>query len=504
MPCKKHSGLANDRRAYYYSNCVKPTPPTPTPIPNPCSLLPRETPYQLCSPFPQIGGLDNLNSRYIPLIGSQTGNINVLQSLDTLSVFIANSSPTIASDGTIYICVNIQELSDIQGYIISFTSNGTIKWTYKLLGGDGFYGYGIFNIVPPTIGKDGILYIGSARGYVYAINPDSTSKWINQYKFFNTAGYIQAGLIIGTDDNIYFGLNGYSVSVTDVDLTSLLSIQSSDGTENWRYILQEDFLNIPVIPETVAIDKYNNIYFAYETTNTDNSKNNYVVCLDNFGNNLWICDITQGIIGTVSLSSRPTLSVDNSRLYILNNYLTGDNVAVLYYLNAINTNDGSIDNSQSITIPGKVSFYGGGSINSLARDLNDNLYFSITNISNYSTLYSVNKGTINWSYIIPTPPEYNNHAILTSPSVCLDGTIYFGLFFFYLGVSGAVVNNYMYAINPNKTTKWVKLITKTSTTSQPLIFSGFSINLQGNIILPCINLSNETQEFSGITLYSIN
>ena len=495
MPCKKHSGLAHDRRAYYYSNCAKPIPPIPIPTPNQCSLLPRETPYQLCSPFPQIGGLDNLNSRYIPLIGSQTGNINVLQTLD-ISEITAISPPTIASDGTIYICINKRESGDPQGYIISFTSNGTIKWTYKLLGGDSFYGNGI-SIVPPTIGKDGILYIGSALGYVYAINPDSTVKWINQYKLLDIVGYIQAGLIIGSDDNIYFGLNGNSF--TEGDLTSLLSIQSSDGTENWRYILEESISNIPVIPETVAIDKYNNIYFAYETTSASNR--NYVVCLDKFGIKLWICDINNGTIGSMKLSSRPTLSVDNSRLYILNNYRINE-ISVSYYLNAINTNDGSIDNSQSITISGSVSIAGGGTINSLARDLNDNLYFSINDISNNITIYSVNKGTINWLYTIPTP-ENNFNAILTSPSVCLDGTIYFGLFFFYFAGSAAVVNNYMYAINPNKTTKWVKLITKTSTTTQPVIFSGFSINLQGNIILPCINI-NGTEQYSGITLYSIN
>ena len=489
MPCKKHSGLAHDRRAYYYSNCAKPIPPTPTPTPNPCSLLPRETPYQLCSPFPQIGGLDNLNSRYIPLIGSQSGNINVLQGLD-ISEVVLNSPPTIASDGTIYVCINKLETSDLQGYIISFSSNGSIKWTYKLLGGDIFYGNGL-SIVSPTIGKNGILYIGSALGYVYAINPDSTSRWINQY-----IGYIQAGLIIGTDDNIYFGLNN---SFTESDLTSLLSIQSSDGTENWRYILDESISNIPVIPETVAIDKYNNIYFAYETTSASNR--NYAVCLDNVGRELWICDINNGTIGSMKLISRPTLSVDNSRLYILNNYRI-DEISRSYYLNAINTNDGSIDNSQSITISGTINFAGGGTFNSLARDLNDNLYFSINDISNNITIYSVNKGSINWLYKI-TSPENNYNAILTTPSVCLDGTIYFGLFFFSIEPE-FIINNYMYAINPNKTTKWVKLITKTSTTTQPAIFSGFSINLQGNIILPCVNVSNETRQFLGITLYSIN
>ena len=112
MPCKKRSGLANDRRAYYYSNCVNPSPPTPTPTPtpptpptpSPCSLLPQETSYQLCSPYPQIGGLDNSNSRYTPILGSQTGNVNLLTTLNIPDLNLTGvSSPTIASDGTIYI-----------------------------------------------------------------------------------------------------------------------------------------------------------------------------------------------------------------------------------------------------------------------------------------------------------------------------------------------------------------------------------------------------------------
>ena len=504
MPCKKHSGLANDRRAYYYSNCVKPTPipPTPTPIPtpiptptptppSPCSLLPQETPYQLCSPWPQIGGLDNLNSRYTPILGSQSGNVNLLQTLDIPDISFV-SSPTIASDGTIYICFNIGQ-ENIQGFIISFNGNGTIKWSYTLIPGDSFTLI-TTSPVPPTLGKDGILYIGSKLGYVYAINPNNTTKWINQYTQTGNIGNISAGLIIGTDDNIYFGLNGEN------GITSLLSIQSSDGVENWSYILNESSLNIPIIPDSVAIDKYNNIYFAYQTT-SGTGQLNYVVCLDNFGNELWICNINNGNTNTMRLSSGPTLSVDNSHIYILNNYQTG---VLVYYLNAINTNDGSIDNSQSISILSSSGGFGGALTNSLARDLNDNLYFSINApINNDITIYSVNKGNINWTYKIPTP-ENNSNAILTTPSVCLDGTIYFGLFFFSVTDVAIFINNYMYAINPNKTTKWVKLLTNTSTTDQPVIFSGFSINLQGNIIIPCLKISNGTETLSGISLYLVN
>lgn len=493
MPCKKRSGLANDRRAYYYSNCMNPTPSPPTP--SPCSLLPQETPYQLCSPWPQIGGLDNSNSRYTPIIGSQTGNVNLLKTIDLIILNV--SSPTIASDGTIYICINsIGTDKNIQGFIISFYSNGTIKWTYTLIPGDIFTVFSINNVASPTIGKDGILYVGSNLGYVYAINPDKTTKWYNQYQLNGNNGYISMNMIIGTDDNIYFGLNG-----TNSD-TSLLSVQSSDGVEKWRYDLHD--IN-SIIPDSVAIDKYNNIYFAYETGIDNYKKLNYVVCLDNVGNKLWICDINNNNNELMNLLSRPTLSVDNSRLYILNNYRNNNNnPPIKYYLNAINTENGIIDSYQSITIMGSNGF-SGPSLNSIARDLNDNLYFSINDPVDFDiTLYSVNKGTINWIYKIPTPSLTTN-AILTTPSICSDGTIYFGLFFFSFTDKVLSINNYMYAINPNKTTKWIKLLPNTSTTLyQTVMFTGFSINLQGNIIIPCNNITTTGDATLGINLYLLN
>jgi len=37
--------------------------------------LPINTPYQLCSPWPQFGGLDNTNSRNTPILANPTGNL---------------------------------------------------------------------------------------------------------------------------------------------------------------------------------------------------------------------------------------------------------------------------------------------------------------------------------------------------------------------------------------------------------------------------------------------
>ena len=69
---------------------------------NPCTLLPKDTPYQECSPWPHLGGIFNNNSRLSPFLGSQTGKLKwKFSPTEPNESFYG--SPAIASDGTIYI-----------------------------------------------------------------------------------------------------------------------------------------------------------------------------------------------------------------------------------------------------------------------------------------------------------------------------------------------------------------------------------------------------------------
>jgi outer membrane protein assembly factor BamB len=75
-----------------------------------------------------------------------------------------NSSPAIASDGTIYV-------GSEDGSLYALNPDGTLKW-----------GYDASSAVnsSPTIGSDGTVYVGSESGNLYAIKGASVltnSPW---------------------------------------------------------------------------------------------------------------------------------------------------------------------------------------------------------------------------------------------------------------------------------------------------------------------------------------
>lgn len=71
------------------------------------------------------------------------------------------STPALASDGTIYIGAS--------GYVYAFDSTGAQKWAYSVSGGD--------VTASPAIGSDGVVYVGSRNHTLYAINPNGSPKW---------------------------------------------------------------------------------------------------------------------------------------------------------------------------------------------------------------------------------------------------------------------------------------------------------------------------------------
>jgi hypothetical protein len=477
-------------------------------ITNPCDLLPKITPYQLCSPWPHFGGLDNTNSRYTPILGSQSGNVNLLNT--TNNFYVINTSPVIASDGTIYVGVNqnssIINDNPIQGYLFAYNPNGTLKWYYTLQ--KTLYNPALlstFNTSTPTVGSDGTIYFGTGinnPGYqgagpvgstfVYAINPNGTLKWLRNdivpidapqppNNACNSV-IITASLVIGSDNNLYFGCNANS-SRTPQTSSSLFSLNSTNGNTNWEFSLssiQSVNLSISEIPDSVAIDNNGNVYFIC----WNRSYNNllvYLISLTSGGTFRYICDLNNGNTNNMNVYGRPVLSVDNSVVYAmtyLNNYPNTSN-----YLYSINAESGTVSLIRTISfISNGISLN-----NSMCRDKNNNLYFSI--VSDYNAvLYSVNKyGIINWSYTINAPSGSSVGIIDNTPAIGSDGTIYFQVLLTDYDNFGSY---YIYAINPNGTLKWYKLIPNVSNSDINAVITSLSINLQGNIIVSLTNASN--------------
>ena len=93
----------------------------------------------------------------------------------------------IARDGTVYV-------NDSSGFLYALTPTGTLKWMYDGEGG-GSQG-------PTVVGRNGTIYFGVAgvNSAIHAVNPDGTRKWI--FPAPASQGPI-GGPGIGPDGNVY-------------------------------------------------------------------------------------------------------------------------------------------------------------------------------------------------------------------------------------------------------------------------------------------------------------
>lgn len=226
-------------------------------------------------------------------------------------------------------------------YTWSFTTTiesstaGTIKWSFTT---DSSIESS------PAIGSDGIIYIVSTKGTVYAINPDGTKKWE-----YTICAPSSSSPVIGSDGTVYVCCN-----------VNKLHALESDGTIKWIFDAGAGYS----IVSTPAIDNAGNLYFG--------SSDRKIYCVKNDGTKKW--DYTTTTEGS-GIQSSPAISSDESVIYV------GSSDKKLY---AINTSDGSKKWSYTTN---------GGLRSSPAIDSSGNIYIG----GGDGYLYAIKSdGTLNW------------------------------------------------------------------------------------------------------------
>src|SRR5262249_5432234 len=131
------------------------------------------------------------------------------------------SSPSIGSDGTIYV-------GSDDGNLYALSASGQLKWKFTTQNS---------SIIrsSPAIGSDGTIYFGSEGGKsfggVYALNPNGTQQW-----FYSARFDIDSAPAIGSDGTIYIGTAGWT----------MLAISSS-GTLKWSTTFGSYVVSSPAI-----------------------------------------------------------------------------------------------------------------------------------------------------------------------------------------------------------------------------------------------------------------
>jgi hypothetical protein len=140
----------------------------------------------------------------------------------TISGFWIGTPPTISNDGTIYFADSV--------YFYALSSNGTLKWKYKVNE----------NIIgsTPAIDENGTIYIGTWDSALWAFNPDGTVKW----RKAGLGGDIASSPAIASDGTIYLGTTSHTINAI-----------TPNGTEKWRYMTNGPIYSSPAIGDDGSI-----------------------------------------------------------------------------------------------------------------------------------------------------------------------------------------------------------------------------------------------------------
>jgi len=134
------------------------------------------------------------------------------------------SSPALGHDGVIYI-------GTLRGNLFAFNPDGSKRWAFKT---------GFEMASSPTVGPDETIYIGCRDRKLYAVDRGGDRKWS-----FPTGGWVDATAAIATDRTIYFGS-------WDKEFYAL----NPDGSKKWSFPTGG-----PIVA-SAAIDNKGAIYFG--------------------------------------------------------------------------------------------------------------------------------------------------------------------------------------------------------------------------------------------------
>jgi len=230
-----------------------------------------------------------------PLVGQTTPSL-LWQGTTGGVIF---STPSVGDDGVIYVGSN-------DNHLHAFYANGSPKWSYET---------GNWVDSTPTIGEDGTIYVGSWDNKLHAVNrADGSAKWTYETNNYITSSptISSSGLIcFGSKDSVFYALN-------------------QDGSLAWEY-----FAGDPVYA-SAAVGEDGTIYFGdeggvFHALNSDGSlKWTYETEVINDTNNSILSSPAIDSLGNLYFGSGNgycySLS-DNGESSSLNwQYLTGDRV----------------------------------------------------------------------------------------------------------------------------------------------------------------------------------
>ncbi|MDD5023663.1 MAG: PKD domain-containing protein [Methanoregula sp.] len=305
---------------------------------------------------------DPQNTGQSPFVGPQTNATRWNASIGTMGNVVTSyhpyTNPVIGSDGSVFTG------GGFDTHIYRIYPNGTIKWDVGI-GSSSDYLYGSM-----AIGRDGTLYFGDDKKYLYARSPDTgLSKW-RAPAASKGAKTIRGSPAIGSDGTLYFASDG------------LYALDPAAGVLKWKNTTATVSAANYVSP---AIGDDGTIYLGSESTKT-------MFAYNPDGTPKWSYLTGGAITGSAAIGTDGTIyfgSADNN----------------VYALNP----NGTL----------KWSYTAGGTFSKGTPAIGPDGTIYIGNYGDYK-VYAFNPGgTPKWTYLTGGPID-------GSPSAGADGTVYIG------------------------------------------------------------------------------
>lgn len=313
------------------------------------------------------------------------------------------SSPSLATDGTIYVGVEATTL----GKVYALLATGSVRWSFP--------GPTDWVDTSPAVADDGTIYVGSWDGRLFALNPTGTIrlKWS-----YAAEGFIASSPALGADGTIYFGSGDSSFYALN-----------PNGSLKWNYPVGD------WVDSSPAIGPDGTIYFG--------SWDNNVYALTPGGTLRWQFETGNNVISSPAIGADGTVYIGSTdtKLYALNGatgaklweYQTGGEIGASPIVGAgpivyVGSADGyfyAIDGRTGALVWRR----------SMGLDIYSSAALRADGVLIFGSGYNVHAlnadGTPRWSL---ATDDY----VDSSPVIAADGTIYIGS-----------LDRYVYAINGN-------------------------------------------------------
>lgn len=193
------------------------------------------------------------------------------------------STPALGADGTIYQPSTDGKLYAVKPPASADAKEGTVTWTFdfgqhlgptplltKDKGGGGANGIG--SGASPTIGPDGMIYIGANNSNFYAVNPDGSQKWLYEAER-ELAGIWATAALSADATTLFFGANKGGI----------YALNAQDGTRRWQFPIYGSVYSSPALDHQGTLYSGSTIGHVYALDST----NGHVVFDYDAGAQVW-------------------------------------------------------------------------------------------------------------------------------------------------------------------------------------------------------------------------